>query len=321
MWAMTSFGILMPAIRPPKTLKSGDTRTLQIRARRAKDLDILRAKYMPGTLGETIFTPDMDYEYRAYCEPPAFAMAMARMIVEEVDYQKFKPTTEDRYGDKELHDAYNAIWGVVSTRFSTKWHQDSYWKKYGDGSSTSGNSGIGSYTGTGYYSGSRSASGPVGTEYTSGKASAANPAPYEMAQLPSGTDDWDYRDDAPEPSDDPYWLARDVERVLAEHDRRSTAADDLSAEHLTDEEAANLAAIETAAYKRHLTAEEIAAALGEQAPPAQMDHSLCAHSNSAGANARCRRREVRRYEERCRQIQKLVDESRADAARDGAFAQ
>lgn len=129
MWVMSSFGILMPAIRPPKTVKPGDSKTLQIRARRAKDLDILRALYMQRSLGPTLYTPSMDYEYRAYCEPAAFAMAMAKMV-EDVDYLKFKPTTQDKFEDDDLHSCYNAIWGVVMAQLSTKTHQSEYWSKY-----------------------------------------------------------------------------------------------------------------------------------------------------------------------------------------------
>lgn len=129
MWAMTPFGILMPAIRPPKTVKPGDSRTLQIRARRAKDLDILRASYMRGSLGPNIFTPEMDYEVRAYCEPAAFGLALAQMVM-EIDYLKFKPTTESKFADAELHACYNGIWGVVMAKLSSKTHQESYWSKY-----------------------------------------------------------------------------------------------------------------------------------------------------------------------------------------------
>jgi hypothetical protein len=130
MWAMTPFGILMPAVRPKHTIVLGDDRTMQIRTRRAKDLDILRARYMQGALGETLHTPDKDYEYRAYCTPHAFAVAMMQMIL-EIDYLKFKPTTVDQYQDHELHDCYNAIWSVVLRNLSTGKHQWEYWNTKG----------------------------------------------------------------------------------------------------------------------------------------------------------------------------------------------
>jgi hypothetical protein len=126
MWVMTSFGILMPAIRPAHTILAGDERTMQIRTRRARDLDILRARYMPTTLGANIHTPDKDYEYRAYCTPHAFALALAAITV-EIDYLKFKPTTEKKFGDRELHDTYNAIWSTVLYHLSTPKHRHDYW--------------------------------------------------------------------------------------------------------------------------------------------------------------------------------------------------
>lgn len=125
MWIMASFGVLMPAIRPPHTVPKDDSRTLQIRSRRAKDLDILRAQYMQGKLGPTIYTPNFDYEYRAYCEPSDFGWALFQMA-EEIDYKKFKPTTEDKYADHELHQLYNAIWSTMYGRFGHKGGWSSY---------------------------------------------------------------------------------------------------------------------------------------------------------------------------------------------------
>jgi len=108
---MTSFGILMPSIRPPKTVPLGDSRTIQVRARREQDLEILRDEYMGDELGPIMVTPEFDYNFRAYCTPEAFGRAMFQLSV-EIDYEKFKPTT-DRYNDWELHSVYNKIWGVM----------------------------------------------------------------------------------------------------------------------------------------------------------------------------------------------------------------
>lgn len=119
MWVFATFGILMPAIRPPATVAKDDPKTLQIRSRRAKDLDILRAKYMLGTLGATIHTPQLDYEYRAYCEPQHFSEALSKMVL-DIDWKKFKPETIDKYADEDLHRFYNAVWGVMFSAFSEK---------------------------------------------------------------------------------------------------------------------------------------------------------------------------------------------------------
>lgn len=127
---MTSFGILMPAIRPPKTVPADDNRTIQIRTRRKKDLEILRDEFMGDELGPIIATPQMDYNYRAYCTPEALARMMEKLAY-EVDYEKFKPTTESKYNDHELHGVYNSIWSTV-TRMGTPYEAASK-GKYSNG--------------------------------------------------------------------------------------------------------------------------------------------------------------------------------------------
>lgn len=118
MWIMTPFGILMPALRPYDTIKDpNDERYLQVRARDKRALTYLRRHYMRETLGPTIGTPRMDYEYRAYCVHEDFAIAVSTMI-EAIDYEKFKPETEIALGPKRgrrLHFLYNRIWGVIAT--------------------------------------------------------------------------------------------------------------------------------------------------------------------------------------------------------------
>lgn len=126
MWIMTSWGILMPGLRPPGTIEPGDVRTLQVRARRRRDLDILRVRYMPNTLGPTIHLKGTDYEYRAYCTPESWGTALA-MIGAEIDYVKFKETAESRFGDKQLHNLYVRLWGVIFDALSTPQHRDEYW--------------------------------------------------------------------------------------------------------------------------------------------------------------------------------------------------
>jgi hypothetical protein len=133
MWIMTSFGILMPSIRPSDTIEAGDNRVIQVRTRRRRDLDILREEYMQDTLGPTVFMKNTDYEYRAYCTREAWAVAMARMSL-DIDYTKFKPTTEN-YKDHQLHMLYNVLWGVIQEKLSTATRIASYWhldnKKFG----------------------------------------------------------------------------------------------------------------------------------------------------------------------------------------------
>lgn len=113
MWVCASFGILMPSLIPEQFLAPGETRTIQVRTRRKQDLEILREEFMGEDLGPTIHTPLMDYNYRAYCTPDAWGRAMFKMSI-QIDYIKFKPTTEDKYEDKDLHDVYNSMWGTIT---------------------------------------------------------------------------------------------------------------------------------------------------------------------------------------------------------------
>lgn len=126
MWVMTSFGVLMPSLRPANTIDPGDNRVIQVRARRRQDLDILREQYMGDDLGPVVFMRNTDYEYRAYCTRAAWARAMAAMSL-DIDYTKFKPSTEDKYQDRQLHALYNQIWGVVQRHLSTYTRQRAYW--------------------------------------------------------------------------------------------------------------------------------------------------------------------------------------------------
>lgn len=124
MWIMTHFGILMPSLRPEDTVLPGDNRLIQIRARRARDLNYLRDHYAPY-IGPTLFLGDTDYQYRSYCTHAELADIMQQLAL-EIDYTKFKPTT-DRHNDDDLHSLYNRIWAAVIDAFpdgsSYDWRQ------------------------------------------------------------------------------------------------------------------------------------------------------------------------------------------------------
>jgi len=126
MWICTSFGILMPSVRPAGTVPAGDDRVIQVRARRRQDLEILKAEYMGDKLGEIQALVGTDYEYRAYCTRTDWATAMAQMSL-DINYTKFKPTT-DRYKDHRLHTLYLRMWGAIMHELSTKSYQEAYWK-------------------------------------------------------------------------------------------------------------------------------------------------------------------------------------------------
>jgi len=130
MWIMTSFGILMPALRKPGTQPAGDPRDMQIRARVAAHLDVLRQEYMPTTLGPTIRGAGTDYAYRAYCTKADWADALARMAL-DTDYHSFKDTTHRYPGGSALHGLYLKIWSLLFAQMTTptdRAHYDRHWR-------------------------------------------------------------------------------------------------------------------------------------------------------------------------------------------------
>jgi hypothetical protein len=298
MWLCVPFGILMPAIRPPHTVAKGDDRTMQIRSRRKQDLDILRAEWMQGTLGRSIHTPGMDYEYRAYCTPAAFALTIAKMI-EKIDYLKFKPTT-DRYEDQDLHSCYNRMWGVVMDELSTKQHRYDYqysgknWsakggKGPGKGSGKTGTTyASSSYTGTGWSQGARDIDAPVTLGPRAADASQSMDVYLGLASGAAGARDT--RADRDEYTLDP-----------------AVQVEDLDDDDLRQEENDLVDAL----YR------QIDDILDEQKATGPVDHSACEHPASDNARARCRRRRRKEQAKRICEIRELIEDSRRDARSTG----
>lgn len=130
MWIMTPFGIIMPASPAKSSLPEGESVSdwLQVRARDRQALTYLRKNYCMGKrLGRIIYTPQRDYEYRAYCRKVDFIDAMRR-VIEDIDYEKFKPQAHT----ESLHDLYLKIWGVVFSHYDRRvpklrrkrWYED-----------------------------------------------------------------------------------------------------------------------------------------------------------------------------------------------------
>jgi hypothetical protein len=128
MWIFTEFGILMPSLRPAEHVDEDDNRLMQIRTRRRYELDYLREKYMPETLGETIVLGDSDYQFRAYCTIDDWAAA-SQALAYSIDYTKFKPTTDRHLGGGRLHDLYNSVWGRVLSAFPSGSSYDVKWTR------------------------------------------------------------------------------------------------------------------------------------------------------------------------------------------------
>lgn len=119
MWIFTSFGVLMPSERPAETFDATtDDRVIQIRTRSRVHLERLKEGGFFPEMGEIVFFPNTDYEFRTYCTRAQLAAIMARLSM-DIDYTKFKPTTEDKWSDRKLHDLYNAVWGLFYARYST----------------------------------------------------------------------------------------------------------------------------------------------------------------------------------------------------------
>jgi hypothetical protein len=282
MWVMTSFGVLMPGLRPEGKIPEGDNRTLQVRARRKKDLEILKSKYMGDELGDPIALPYTDYEWRAYCTPEAWGRALAK-IGSSIDYVKFKETAESKFHDKELHDLYLSIWSTIFHHLSEPEHQTSYWSS-GTGTGGYGLTGAvgkygSTYGGTGNFSGGR-----VNSKKKKAKNRQAGQSRYTHDQEPTsflGKQPWWADVD----EEDPYRNERDhlgmdgygefIERAEAMNALRVPGEQDNFESLLSQFEDLD---VEKPVFK---SANEI-------------DHTYCDHGISKSAKKRCRSR-WRRY--------------------------
>lgn len=272
MWIATSYGFLMPAIRPPKTVAKDDDRTLQVRARRPKDLDILRAEYMKGKLGPTVHTPKFDYEYRAYCTPEAFALAVARMIV-EIDYLKFKPTT-DRYEDNELHDMYNSMWGTILSHLSSKSHQHYYWTGHKDGKVYAAESARSTGSTTVYR--------PSSTGYPRVVSASDSASPIEEAIAEHDR----YRQWWEDAENGPGYSAGRHRDTSADRDEAARVPDVIDADwsaHVFDDDVPQPGS--GALARVDAIQAEIDAVLDDAGP---IDHVRCRHRQTPNAKAKCR---------------------------------
>lgn len=279
---MTSFGILMPAIRPPKTVARGDLRSMQIRARRSRELDILRAQYMRGSLGVTLHTGDKDYEYRAYCTPESFAVALMRLTL-NIDYLKFKPTTMDDYQDPQLHRCYNAIWSVVLRDLSTQAHQREYWGKFPPAKGADGVA----HT---YYS-------TLSAGYGTGSGWSGQDSMDAVLELPGSATEWPH--------------------TGAESGWRDSSAD--RDEYELDPALAQLGEVDEDSPTRDMSPQDLDAYLDglyleleqlrSQLEVGPLDHSGCGHSGSDAARARCRRRFKRERDNRQAELYKLITDA------------
>lgn len=132
MWIMTSYGILMPASLPEAhRINKHPEWDMQVRSRDRVTLVKARRKLieMGLTVSKIRDTRDMDYEWRFYTARESLAQLMTWEIM-EIDYTKFKPTTERRGGGgRRLHDLYDYVWYVVAKHYGSlpvrrRWYDD-----------------------------------------------------------------------------------------------------------------------------------------------------------------------------------------------------
>jgi hypothetical protein len=103
MWIFTDVGFF-------SIVQKEKTDYLTVRARVRKDLDKLRAKYMPQ-LSDTIEHEGSDYPYRATITHDDFALGMARLSY-NIDYDNFKSMVYRKFG--EYREAvYAKVWSVM----------------------------------------------------------------------------------------------------------------------------------------------------------------------------------------------------------------
>ena len=117
MFVGTKFGLFMPGLRPitgKEAKPIDDPRDLQVRSRRAIDLDRLREMYLPE-LGPTLKLPGHDYQFRAYCTKQQWGFALLG-IAQDIDYTKFKDSPK-QFKDYSLISAYMKIWNAALTAF------------------------------------------------------------------------------------------------------------------------------------------------------------------------------------------------------------
>lgn len=124
MWIMTGQGVYMPATIPMTVRRELDLPLdwdLQVRARDRKALTKVRKQMIARNceVSAIVNTRHMDYEYRFYCSSDDYGALIAAQI-REIDYDKFKPTTERKGGGgPRLHSLYNRLWGVIASHYDS----------------------------------------------------------------------------------------------------------------------------------------------------------------------------------------------------------
>jgi hypothetical protein len=111
-------GFYVPSLIPEKHRVAGDPRIVQVRTRRALDLERLRDLYLPDLTETVELTKPSDFQYRAYCTPEQWGEALMRMAL-DMDYTNEKNVVLDRFKDSALYRLYEKIWHAGLDVFPT----------------------------------------------------------------------------------------------------------------------------------------------------------------------------------------------------------
>jgi hypothetical protein len=282
MWVCTSWGVLMPGLRPDGTIPEGDDKVLQVRARRKKDLVMLKDKFMGEELGEIFSMPHTDYEWRAYCTLEAWGKALAQIGM-DIDYVKFKETAEKKYNDHELHSLYLSMWSTIFSHLSLQSHQDDYWSWSGAGiHGTVGKYGT-TYGGTGSFS-----TGRKGKKVKGKNRSAGNRSYYTPDAKGYYTPD---QDPATFLRRNPWWSDNEDPYINDDDDLGLGGYTEFLEKTLSGDDSADSFASLFEAFEDLDPAEK---PVFKSDNSNEIDHVYCDHGISKSAKKRCRAR-WRRY--------------------------
>lgn len=104
MWLFTAIGFFSVVQKP------GQIDELTVRARVARDLDLLRSQYMPE-LSPTQAGAGTDYPYRAVISHEAFARGMGA-LARDIHYDNFKREVQRQSGIDRAH-LYSVVWSTM----------------------------------------------------------------------------------------------------------------------------------------------------------------------------------------------------------------
>ena len=125
MWIMTSYGFVALADQPAETrnmlldpthrwdtqIRGRDFRTMCEVAKRLETIE-------RGCASPVTATADRDYEWRIWA-PREVVAAWLNDEVLDMDYTKFKPTTERYRRMPKLHDLYTELWYVIARHYAS----------------------------------------------------------------------------------------------------------------------------------------------------------------------------------------------------------